>query len=206
MGGADRDPGPPNRPENPARPSGAGRANAGCSAQAVTDGDLDEHSRVVADDAVHAQVDDRCMTVASFTVYGTMRSYLRCSTGTRGPWKYAGIHPAAVAPTVVRAYGGLVDTARGVACARCGGVVVVASETSHPCGVYVQHGRCADCGVQLWRLLDERRIPVANSRGYWMTAVGGAEHTVRRLSRRADRAESPSNRPAQRADPTRPGS
>lgn len=71
----------------------------------------------------------------------------------------------AVAVTPVGAYGELVEAARGVRCACCGGPVVVAGESQHSCGVRVQHGRCADCGVWMWRLPDERRVPLADPRG-----------------------------------------
>jgi hypothetical protein len=117
----------------------------------------------------------------------------------------SGVRWAAVAFTVVNAYGERVDAVQGVMCARCGGPVVVADESAHPCGVHVQHGQCADCGVRLWRLLDERRVPVTDARGRWATAPGRARYTVRRLSRPVDRVIRPGSRPARRSDRTRPG-
>ncbi len=121
-----------------------------------------------------------------------------------GPGEEAPAASAAFAPVARSAYGYRMDVAPGVMCARCGGLVVVADESSHPCGVYVQHGWCSDCGVKLWRLLDGRRVPVTDSRGRWMTANGGAGHAVHRLSRPANRVSRPGNRPARRIDRTRP--
>ncbi|WP_203843540.1 hypothetical protein [Winogradskya humida] len=96
------------------------------------------------------------------------------------------------------------DAARGVLCACCGGLVVVVSESAHPTGVFIQHGRCADCGTRLWRLLDEQRVPLPDQRGRWTPPATDTRRTAHRTFRHVERYSWPAGRPAQRTDPTRP--
>jgi hypothetical protein len=128
--------------------------------------------------------------------------YAETGTTARRPGPRA--YGSAFAAIVRSAYGVLMDAAGIAGCARCGGPVIVADESSHPCGVYVQHGRCTACGVRLWRLLDGARVPVTGSRGRWSAASVGIGHAVSRLSHRADSATRPAVRPGQRVDRRRP--
>jgi hypothetical protein len=137
----------------------------------------------------------------------TFHAYLRFDRRRRSSHRlgeYLRLDPAAVALTVASAYGGRMDVARSVVCASCGGDVAVVSESTHPCGIVIQLGRCAECYTMLRRLLDERRVPVADALGQWTAAATGVRHSARRVSHLTQRATRTPDRPAGRTDSTRP--